>query len=91
MLIKKKEKDMKKNNNNKNHNLEDDELPDNIDFDYSKSKPNRFAPLLAEQEGYIKLQPDIQKIFKTSEQVNNALRAIIIGYPTSKRQKASTI
>ena len=82
---------MKKTNSRKNNGESENDMQDNYDFDYSKSKPNRFASVLAEQEGYIKLQPDIQKIFKTSEQVNNALRAIIISYPKSKRTKIQAI
>jgi hypothetical protein len=67
--------------------FENDEMLDNYDFDYSKAKPNRFAALLLEQEGYVKLQPDIHKVFKTSEQVNLALRALIDAIPkkSSKR------
>ncbi len=53
-------------------------------FDYSKAKPNRFAsrmkdaalaPLVAV------IDPDVAKVFTTSEQVNKALRALISAMP----------
>ncbi len=67
----------------------DDEMPDHYEFDYSKAKPNRFAPILAEQHGYIKLQDDVHKVFKNSEQVNEVLRAIIATYPKGRKNTAS--
>ncbi len=67
----------------------DDEMPDHYEFDYSKAKPNRFAPILAEQHGYIKLQDDVHKVFKNSEQVNKVLRAIIATYPKSINKSVS--
>ncbi len=63
-----------------------DELSEHYDFDYSKAKNNRFAPLLAEQEGFVKLEPDIRRVFRTSDQVNNALRAIINAVPKTKKK-----
>ncbi len=48
-------------------------------FDYKKAKPNRFAvkdgPLVAV------IDPDVAKVFTTSEQVNKALRALISAMP----------
>lgn len=76
---------MKKTDLNNNTQTDDDEMLDHYELDYSKAKPNRFAPILAEQEGFIKLQPDVKKIFKTSDEVNNVLRAIINAYPKAKK------
>ena len=67
------------------------EMQEHYDFDYTKAKPNRFAPILAEQNGFIKLQPDIQKVFQTSEQVNNALRAIINIIPKPTKRKLERV
>jgi len=75
---------MKNTEYSKQAELEDDLLP-NYNFDFSKSKPNRFAARLKNNSNYILLEPDIAKYFKTSEQVNNALRAILIAYPTNKK------
>ncbi|MEI6089378.1 MAG: hypothetical protein WCR42_02910 [bacterium] len=80
---------MKKTDNIMNNLDDEDEMLDNYDFDYSKAKPNRFAAKLAEQDGYIKLQPDIHKVFETSDQVNNALRALINAMPKKKNRKLS--
>lgn len=74
-----------------NENSKNDEILDHYNFDYSKAKPNKFAPILAEQKGFIKLQPDIQKVFKTSEHVNNALRALINAIPKAYIKKVKTL
>ncbi len=66
-----------------------DEMLDNYEFDYSKAKPNRFAHILAEQAGYIKLDSEIQKVFKNSEEVNNFLLSKIKTYPKAKKKLAS--
>jgi hypothetical protein len=59
---------------------------EHYDFDYSQAKPNRFALILAEQDGFIKLQPDIREFYHTSEEVNNALRHFIKTKPKLKRK-----
>jgi hypothetical protein len=81
-------KDSSKKNNDMSN--EDDLLP-HYDFDYSKAKPNIYASYLTEQEGYVKLQPDVRKYFKSSDDVNNILRAIInvIPEPRKKSVKVS--
>lgn len=60
----------------------DDILPEYL-FDYSKAKPNRFA-----KEGNkvttVILDPDVAKVFTTSEAVNTALRAILSALPKSQ-------
>ncbi len=63
----------------------DDLLP-HYEFDYSKAQPNIFASYLTEQAGYIKLQPDVRKFFKTSEDVNKVLRAIINAIPKVRKK-----
>lgn len=82
-----KEKNTKK---SKNNDL-DDELRPEYDFDYSKSIKNPFAKILKEQENYVKLDADVKKVFKTSEQVNKALRAILSAYPVKSRRTAKTL
>ena len=63
-----------------NQNLEEDLLPE-YNFDYSKARPNRFAIPKEEDSVTVKLEPDVAKVFKTSEEVNNALRAILCAIP----------
>lgn len=46
-------------------------------FDYSKSKPNRFAKKMETGTIAIVLDPDVAAIFKNAESVNNTLRSVI--------------
>ncbi len=62
-----------------NEELEDDLLPE-YNFDYSKAKPNRFATVKNENI-IVKLEPEVAEVFRTSEEVNKALRAIISALP----------
>ena len=58
---------------------EDTDLLSEYEFDYAKAKPNRFAdskPVMT-----VVLDPDVAAVFKSSESVNNALRAIISAIP----------
>lgn len=58
-----------------------DMLPE-YNFDYTKAKPNRFSaqntPIT------ITLDADIAEVFKDSEAVNKALRAILSAVPNSQ-------
>jgi hypothetical protein len=80
-----KENYMKNIKNKKAIDIEDDLLPE-YNFDFSKSKPNRFAPILKKQTNFIQLEPDIQKVFKSSEEVNSALRAFIQAIPNRNKK-----
>ena len=51
-------------------------------FDYKKAKPNRFAGKLDETNVVVMLDSDIAKVFKSSEDVNAVLRALIQTMPT---------
>ncbi len=46
-------------------------------FDYKKAKPNRFASRMKNEPLIVMVDPDIAKVFRTSEEVNRALRALI--------------
>ena len=46
-------------------------------LDYGKAKPNRFASRLGEETIAIVLDPDVAAVFTTSEEANQALRALI--------------
>lgn len=50
-------------------------------FDYNKAKPNRFASRMKDSPLVAVIDPDVAKIFTTTEQVNNALRALISAMP----------
>ncbi len=50
-------------------------------FDYSKARPNRFASRMMDAPLVAVIDPDVAKVFTTSEQVNKALRALISAMP----------
>lgn len=58
-------------------------------FDYSKSKPNRFAAKMSEGTVAVVLEPDVAAVFKSSEAVNALLRSIISAMPSSKHNQRS--
>jgi len=62
--------------------LDDDEFPAELDFDYSKARPNRFAKEYEESNSLVVLlDPDVAEVFTTPEEVNKALRALINAMP----------
>ena len=61
-------------------NLQDDLLPE-YNFNYTKAHPNRFASQVNEIKITVTLEPDVAKVFKNSEDVNKALRAILSAIP----------
>ena len=55
-----------------------DEIPEELEFDYSKARSNRFAERYKEANPLVVLlDPDIAEVFTTPEAVNKALRALI--------------
>jgi hypothetical protein len=58
-------------------------------FDYRKARPNRFAERIYKDRRVVILDPDISKIFTTSESVNAILRALIKTMPKPAKVKAS--
>ena len=46
-------------------------------FDYSKSKPNRFARQVARNAVVVVLDPDVAAVFRDPKKVNSLLRATI--------------
>jgi hypothetical protein len=67
-----------------------DELQPEYRFDYSKSKPNRFASRVSQQSTVVLLDPDIAEVFTTPESVNNILRALITAMPKNQRRKTAS-
>ena len=65
----------------------DETLRQEYRFDYSKSKPNRFAAKMSKGTVAVVLEPDVAEIFGSSEVVNDLLRSIIAAIPPSKRDR----
>jgi len=63
------------------------DLRDEYRFDYSKSKPNRFAAEIQEGSVAVVLEPDVASVFSSSESVNQLLRSVITAMPKSARSK----
>jgi hypothetical protein len=59
-------------------------LRDEYRLDYSKARPNRFAGRLRAKPVVVLLAPDVAKVFKTGESVNDALRAILNAVPRKR-------
>lgn len=56
-------------------------------FDYSKSRPNRFARQMAKNAVVVVLDPDVAAVFRDPKRVNSLLRATIAALkkPGSRR------
>ena len=68
-----------------------DDLRPHYDFDYAKSRPNRFASRLTGGTVAIVLDPDVAEVFRSDEAVNTFLRSAIAAMPadTGKKRRAS--
>lgn len=75
--------------------VEDDEPRAEYRLDYSKSRPNRFAEQAAGGGVTVILEPDVARVFNSSESVNRLLRSVIEAihkndeHPPVKERKAS--
>ena len=56
-------------------------------FDYTKSRPNRFARQIAKNPVVVVLDPDVAAVFRDPKRVNSLLRATIAALkrPGSRR------
>jgi len=78
---------MKKMSVRKKKSVDEETLRSEYRFDYSKSKPNRFAAKISKGSVAVVLEPDVAEIFGSSEVVNDLLRSIIAAIPSSKRDR----
>jgi len=58
-------------------------------FNYRRSRPNRFAPLMKGRAVAVVLDPDIASVFRSSESVNSMLRSVISALPKQAAQRKS--
>src|ERR1043165_1183320 len=78
---------MKKTSVRKKKPADEETLRSEYRFDYSRSKPNRFAAKMSKGTVAVVLEPDVAEIFGSSEVVNDLLRSIIAAIPSSKRDR----
>lgn len=78
------EKNMKKTSSRRGP--KGDEMRREYRFDYRKSRPNRFAPLMKGGTVAVVLDPDVASVFRSPESVNSLLRSVITALP--KQTKA---
>ena len=57
-------------------------------FDYSKSRPNRFASEFPKDAVMLVLDSDVAKVFRDSKRVNALLRAAIAALEKRRSRKA---
>jgi uncharacterized DUF497 family protein len=62
------------------------ELRTEYTFDYGQSRPNRFAPRMGENAVAVVLEPDVAKVFDSSDSVNRLLRSVISALPQRGRR-----
>ncbi|MEA2465006.1 MAG: hypothetical protein QOJ98_2753 [Acidobacteriota bacterium] len=70
-----------------------EEMRPHYAFDYSKSRPNRFASRMAEETIAVVLDPDVATVFRSAEAVNTFLRSAISAMPTGtppKKKRAAS-
>lgn len=65
-----------------------DELPEDIRFDYTQARSNRFADLSIDKQILVALDPDVAAVFGNAETVNRVLRALIETVPPSSAEAA---
>jgi hypothetical protein len=70
-------------------NMLDEDLPEEIIFDYTKAKANRFADDLKDQQLLVALDPDVAAVFGSAESVNRVLRALIETMPAKAPEVAT--
>jgi hypothetical protein len=59
-------------------------------FDYAQARPNRFAGRALTKSVVVLLAPDVAKVFKSADSVNDALRSIIKSVSRKKTARRST-
>jgi hypothetical protein len=76
---------MKKLSTGKAHSNKSDDMLPAYDFDYGKSKPNRFAGRLSKHRVVVLLDSEVSEVFTTPESVNTVLRALITAMAKSPK------
>ncbi len=67
-----------------NRTEEPDMLPE-YNFDYSKSRPNRFAGKISEGRMVVLLDAEVTAYFTTPDAVNSVLKALVTTLPAKQK------
>jgi hypothetical protein len=78
---------MKKTSIPKSSPKETKDMKPEYDFDYSKSRPNRFAGRIDKERVVVVLDPEVAEVFTTPESVNSVLRALVTALPDRQKTK----
>lgn len=74
---------MKKTSSRSRKQSRSNRLRTEYEFNYSRSRPNRFASRLGPQTVAVVLEPDVAQVFDSSRAVNKLLRSVIAAAPTT--------
>ena len=80
---------MKKTSRQPRKNVPTDDLRPEYQFDYSRSRANRFASKLGPQTEAVVLEPDVAQVFDSSRAVNRLLRSVIAAVPAGDQAHRS--
>ena len=61
-----------------------DELRAEYQFDFRKSRSNRFASRMSKDAVAVVLEPDVARVFDSSKSVNRLLRSVIDADPSRR-------
>ena len=64
-----------------------EDLRPEYQFDYRKSRSNRFAARMGEKAVAVVLEPDVAQVFDSSSSVNRLLRSVIAAVPSRRRSR----
>ena len=73
----------------RNHSDASDDLRTEYDLDYGRSRRNRFASRMSGTTLAVVLEPDVARVFDSSESVNRLLRSVISALPSPPSRSAS--
>ena len=62
-------------------------MKNKYELNYSKAKPNRFAGIVKEKVILYPIDKDVAKVFRSPDEANKALRAIINAIPKKSSGK----
>ena len=66
-----------------------EEMASEYRFDYKKAKPNRFTERMESEPLIVMIESDVAEVFKTPEQVNKPLRALISAMPEKETKSVA--